>query len=370
MSGRAVVVGGGIAGLTVAVALGRIGWRVTVLEEAPVFWEAGAGLNLMPNGQRALGELGLLGRASDEGHANRLDGIRRPDGAWLTRFPAGSWTSIGIHRRSLHAMLLDAASETAELLPGARAQEVVVGRPDGRSAEVWWLADGVEHVALADLVIGADGVRSVCRKVVDPAAKVSELGYVAWRAVAQEDLMGAEDWALWWGRGVEFAAQRIAPGRVSWQCLLPNRRGASRDDLAAAVSGWEARVVRTLEATDPLAVFRHDLREVRPLPASLSRGRVVLVGDAAHAVAPTLNQGANLALEDGVALGRAFGHGAGMAEGLARFDAARLARCRRASGRSRRMLGIGAGWAGPGPVRDALVHAGGRWLPVTLAGGA
>ncbi len=71
-----------------------------------------------------------------------------------------------------------------------------------------------------------------------------------------------------------------------------------------------------------------------------------------------------------MALGRAFGHGAGMAEGLARFDAARLARCRRASGRSRRMLGIGAGWAGPGPVRDALVHAGGRWLPVTLAGGA
>jgi 2-polyprenyl-6-methoxyphenol hydroxylase-like FAD-dependent oxidoreductase len=109
---------------------------------------------------------------------------------------------------------------------------------------------------------------------------------------------------------------------------------------------------------------------VRPLPASLSRGRVVLVGDAAHAVAPTLNQGANLALEDGVALGRAFGHGAGMAEGLARFDAARLARCRRASARSRRMLGIGAGWAGPGAVRDALVHAGGRWLPVTLAGGA
>ncbi|HOA27009.1 MAG TPA: FAD-dependent monooxygenase [Arachnia sp.] len=369
MSGTAVVVGGGIAGLTAAVALGRIGWRVTVLEEAPVFWEAGAGLSVMRGGQRALGELGLLDRAREEGHPNRLGGVRRPDGAWLAEFPDGSWTAIGLHRRSLHGMLLDLAGGVAELLPGARVQRVVGGRPGGESAEVWWHADGVEHVVLADLVVGADGVRSITRDVVAPGAGASAMGYVAWRAVAQADLLGADDWAVWWGQGVEFAAQRIAPGRVSWHCLLSDGRGATRGDLAEAVSGWEGRVRGTLDATADLAVFRHDLREVRPLPSSLSAGRTVLIGDAAHALAPTLNQGANLALEDGVTLGGVLAGGASLPEALRRFDELRLCRCRRIATRSRWMLGLGAGWKGPGPARDLLVRLGGRWLPSATAVG-
>lgn len=371
VTGTAVVVGGGIAGLAATVALARSGWQVTVLEQAPVFWEAGAGMSVMPNGQAALDGLGLLERVRDHGELNRLGGVRAPDGAWLAAFPDPGWRAIGIHRRSLHAVLLDAANEVADLQPGARALWVRTGVVGGEAALVEWEADGLERAASADLVVGADGARSMTRRLVVPGSSAEPTGFVAWRGVAPVDLLGSDEWALWWGKEAEFAAHRIADGRVSWHCLLSDSGRCTRELMVERLSGWNDVVRGLVAATDELGMFRHDLVEVRPLSSSLSKGRAVLIGDAAHAVLPTLNQGANLAIEDGVALGRLVAETDDLARALKSFERQRHPRVRKVAARSRRMLRLGAGWRGPTVGRDRLVRfAQGRWVSSLFAASA
>lgn len=345
----AVVVGGGIAGLATAIALAKADWEVTVLEQAAVFWEAGAGLTITPNGERALASLGVADAVRQAGHPLRFTGIRADDGRWLVALPstAESGRALGIHRRSLHAALVDAATDLTHLRPGARVLGLDVGAAPGRQARVRWLEGAAEQVLAADLVVGADGVNSIVRQGVAPHADVRHSGFAAWRAVLPDDGLLESDWTLWWGNGVEFSAQRIGPDRLSWHCLLPHDGRASLADGLTSVhgmlAGFPADVLDVVSRTNPEAIFRHDISVTHGELRSFSAGRTVLVGDAAHPMLPTLNQGANLGLEDGVTLGALLHPGADLGRALQRFDAARLPRCRRIAKRSRLVARIGAG---------------------------
>ncbi|PRY41159.1 2-polyprenyl-6-methoxyphenol hydroxylase-like FAD-dependent oxidoreductase [Geodermatophilus tzadiensis] len=367
----ATVVGGGIAGLAAAASLVRAGWQVTVLERAPEFGEVGAGLAVTRNGMAALDALGIGDRVRGLGHETFAAGTQDRHGRWLLRLPdprgdpGSANRAWGVHRQRLHGALLAAAAD-ADLVTGAPVLRVRPGEPGGEPAAVTWRDDGGEHTRTADLLVAADGIRSTVRAQLFPGARVAYGGGTSWRAVVERPGGTGEGFLALWGPGAEFGTVPISDTEVYWYGYVHSPAGVRFDDeLAAAVehfSGWSPHVRSVLAATRPDRLMRHD---VHHLPGGLPgyvRGRTVVIGDAAHAMLPTMGQGANTSLEDGVCVGRLVAGpvaaGAPLAGALAAFDRARRPRCRRIARRSLQTARLGAhlggGWRQA--ARDAVLR--------------
>lgn len=338
---KAVVIGGGIAGLASALALSGAGWEVEVLERAPEFTEVGAGLSLWPNALRALDALGVgeavRGRAVLAGEA----GIKDPAGRWLSHSDTAEverryGPTVMIHRADLLAVLRAAVPEQA-LRPGTTVTGV---QPEGT----------VKHSggeSRADLVVGADGMRSITRACIWPDAPGPRYtGYAAWRMVTGP--VPVAEVAETWGRGHRFGAVPLPDGRVYCYATANVREGGDGGglpEMRRRFGGWHEPIPALLDATDPGAVLYHDLFEL-PLLKSYVSGRVALAGDAAHAMTPNLGQGACQALEDAVVLGRVLAAG----EGLDAYDRHRRPRTQMITRRSHQ-IGTVAQWASPAAVR-------------------
>ncbi|MGH3275137.1 MAG: FAD-dependent oxidoreductase, partial [Streptosporangiaceae bacterium] len=218
----ATVVGGGIAGLASAVSLAQAGWQVRVLERAPAFGEAGAGLAITANGMTALAALGLDAGARAAGHQTVTAGFQDPGGRWLMRIPdradVREVTAIwGLHRQRLHAVLRQVA-ETAgvvELVTGADVVAVRPGSPGGELAAVTWGTGNGPRTVDAHLVVAADGVRSVVRAQLFPAARPRYSGSTSWRAVIPDTVSDGRLVEVW-GPGTEFGALRVSDSEMYW----------------------------------------------------------------------------------------------------------------------------------------------------------
>ncbi|MET9247401.1 FAD-dependent monooxygenase [Nonomuraea sp. NPDC003709] len=344
----AVVVGGGIGGLAAAIALHRIGWRVTVLERAVEFGEIGAGLALWPNATRALAALGLADRVRAIAGVETVGGVRDRAGRWLSRTDNADvarrhgWPLLMVHRAELVRVLV--AALPADLLrPGSEVQAV---RPDG---------DGVvEHrggQVRADLVVGADGIRSRVRRQGWPEARAPRYaGCTAWRAVTEPLGGRGAEGAIFWGRGERFGFAALRGGRFYCFAAARAPEGGEEDAYAGLVSrfgGWPDPVPELLAAVPEDAALRHDVYAVPPL-ATYVRGRVALLGDAAHAMDPALGQGAGTALEDAVTLAACLRSDRDVDVALARYDRVRRPRTRAIVRRSARMGAASLMAWGPG----------------------
>ncbi|MGC5321218.1 FAD-dependent oxidoreductase [Micromonospora arida] len=329
---HAVVVGAGIGGLSAALALHRHGWRVTVLERAPEMREVGAGLSLMANAVRALDALGLGPALRRGGHGEAPGGIRNRHGRWLSRVDASEMvrqlgtTALGVHRATLHRTLREALP--ASSLHTSAAVEHVESGPD--RAEVRYQGPDGPHTLSADLVVGADGLRSRVRAQLWPQHPGPVYaGSTTWRAaIAFAEPVPA---AISWGPGAEFGMVPIGEGQLYWYGALNAPPGGHAPDELAAVrerfGDWHDPIPALLAATPPDVVLRNDIHYLAvPLP-SYVRGRVALLGDAAHAMTPNLGQGAGQAIEDAVVLGAVCAGGAeGLPAALAAYDAQRRPR--------------------------------------------
>jgi len=355
----ATVAGGGVAGLSAAVALLQAGWRVTVLERAPAFGEVGAGLAITRNGMAALDALGVGGAVRAVGHPAFAVGTRDQSGRWLLRLPVprddpASVTQVwGVHRQRLHGALL-AAADDADLVTGAAVVRVHPGSPDGQPASVTWRDGAGEHTGTADLVVAADGIRSAVRTQLFPDRAPRYSGWTSWRAVIDGHGTADGGFEAFWGPQAEFGTVRIGDAELYWYGYVRQPAGTSFDDeLGAALerfADWPPQVRATITATHSDRLMRHD---VYHLPGGLPtyvRGRVVVIGDAAHAMLPTMGQGANTSLEDGVCVGRFIAEpvltGAPLGPSLTAFDRARRPRCRQIARRSLMAARLGAHVAG------------------------
>ncbi|HEX6248841.1 MAG TPA: FAD-dependent monooxygenase [Nocardioidaceae bacterium] len=341
MARTAVVVGGGIGGLTAAAALVHHGWDVTLLEQAPVFTEVGAGLTIWSNALAALDTIGLGETVRSTGSISGPAGTRTPDGGWLARIPAGRLeaefgvTAVGIHRAVL-VDLLHAALPDEVLVPGAEVMDVHAEAP----VSVAYRRDGGTHQVGADLVVAADGIHSLTRRTLweDPG-RVRYSGITAWRAVTPEPWPEQLTSGITWGRGEEFGAVELGDGRVYWFGAVNMPQGQRADDELAEVrrifGHWHDPIPRLMDATPAEAVLRNDLFHLDPGPDSYVRGRVVLLGDAAHAMTPHLGQGACQAIEDAVVLAALLDEEPDLDEALASYDRVRRPRTRSVAKASR-----------------------------------
>ncbi|WP_405402174.1 FAD-dependent monooxygenase [Streptomyces sp. NBC_01104] len=328
---RAVVIGSGIGGLTAAVALHRSGWQVTVLERAGSLAPVGAGIGLAPNAQRALDVIGVGDEIRSLAAWQGEGGMRRPDGRWLSRTDSAAAAErfggplVLLHRATLIDRIA-AALPASALRTDCPAHLVDPGVAGGRRAMIRTLDGTME----ADLVVGADGIHSAARATLFPDHPgPSYAGFTTWRVVVPappEPFAPHETW----GRGALWGSQPLKDGRIYAYAaaVAPagERAGDERAELLRRFGDWHAPVPQIIAAARPEDVLRNDVHQMtRPLPA-FHRGRTVLLGDAAHAMAPTLGQGGNQAIEDGIVLAHHVAPGGDLGAGLAAYTADRLPR--------------------------------------------
>ena len=341
----AAVVGGGIGGLAAARALQQAGWTVQVLERADRLDPVGAGISLWPNAVHALRALDipLPVPATDPS----VGGIRTARGQWLSRTRPAALPArygaplIAVHRAQLQQALL------ASLRPGTVVTGAHVNGVHHRPGDV-----RVEHTrgtSHADLVVLADGLASQTRHLVTgPRPRARYAGYTAWRGLTRPgaDVPDVSAASESWGRGQRFGIVPLADGRIYWFATANAPQGehagaGEHAEVLRRFATWHPPISQVLHVTDPSRVLRHDVFDLRPHPTRFVHGRLVLLGDAAHAMTPNLGQGACQALEDAATLGVLAGPDADLDTALARYDALRRSRTRSISTRSRQLGRLG-----------------------------
>lgn len=282
------IVGGGIGGLTAAIALRKAGWDVTVYERAPEFTEVGAAVALFPNAMAALDEIGVGDAVRARSHPYVPGGIIDLRGRTLVARRAGDPAAekdlVVVHRADLVDVLT--SSIPAECL---RTGTVVTGV--GADGHIVTGAGVDRH----DLIVAADGVHSVVRQQIWPGeGTVRGTGVAAWRWIV--DGPHPEFTGQVWGSSGEFGILPMSGERV--YAFAGGRGGV---DSLEHFAEWPEPVAQLVANADPSRIIENELLEIRT-PKSLVRGNVALIGDSAHAMRPHLGLGAALAIEDAVTL--------------------------------------------------------------------
>ena len=370
MTTSVLVAGGGIGGLAAALALAQRGCAVRVFEKSAEFGEIGAGLQLAPNASRVLDRLGLLDALAP--HAvfpQRLVWMDALSGGRLCELDLGTqfrerygYPYIVMHRSDLLAVLL-AGAQADERITLETGKDIL-GVEQDDDAVVVRCADGT--TARAALLVGADGLWSTVRAgVIDDGSPICS-EFVAYRGAIPIGEMsthaGLDNVVVWTGPDKHLVQYPVRHGELYNQVAVfrSDRYRSGSDDW-----GTPEELERQFAATAP--AVRAALTKIRRnrrwpmydrLPVERwSRGRVTLLGDAAHPMLQYLAQGACQALEDAVALADAVADHETLAAGLAAYEAARLAHTARVQTTARVW---GAFWhvqPEEQPARDAhLLH--------------
>ncbi|QBI52552.1 FAD-dependent monooxygenase [Streptomonospora litoralis] len=303
---HAVVVGGGVAGLSAALALHRVGWAVTVCERAPGLEPAELALALAPNALRALDHLDIGEDVRKRSAHQGIAAIRRRDGRWILRTSAEDTRerfgdAVCVLRRGELSTLLLSRLPASAVHTATTATAIEAG-DTRRPARV--VTDAGEHTA--DLVVLADGARSGLRSELfleHPGAVYA--GFTCWSAVVARPAEPAA-FGETWGRGGVAGVLPLTGDEVFCYATGNAPAGGRSEDehaeLLRRVEGWHDPLPRLAAAARPESVLRTDVWHIdTPLPA-YHKGRIALVGDTAHAMTPNLAQGACQAIEDAVVL--------------------------------------------------------------------
>jgi 2-polyprenyl-6-methoxyphenol hydroxylase-like FAD-dependent oxidoreductase len=333
---RVLIVGGGLSGVSAAICLQREGIDVEIIEREPVWGALGTGITLMGPAMRALKQLGVLEQCMAEGdggsemclfnaegdllHTLEIHGLLGPD-----------WPAVGgMMRPTLHKILADTARDKGVSVRTGTTVTSLQQHPDRVDVE---LGDG--STGSYDLVLGADGMRSQIRKLVfgDEAPQPQALGQAVWRALLHRPASVTGEFQFY-GPGLKTGFTPLGPDRM-YEFLVqpvadevlppPAERPARMRELLSVFGGVVAEVRETI--TEPEQV---DVRKLYWLlmPSPWHRGRVLLIGDAAHATTPQLAMGGAIALEDGIVLGELLASETGLETVLQKFMERRYERCK------------------------------------------
>lgn len=331
---KIIVIGGGIGGLAAALALARLGAVVTVLEQTAEISDMGAGLQISPNGFVVLDALGLRDAVVDRSMAATSVVLRNYSNsaivATLDVSPqTGGQNYHFIHRADLVACLLSAARQAGVQV---RLQHKVKQVQTSVIPQVV-LTNGA--TMMADLVVGADGLHSCLRPVLNRPAAPRFTGQVAWRALVPRQSHALAQVQLYMGPGRHLVTYPLRGGQLVNVVAVQERANWAadgwqhRDDpqnLRRAFVDFSPDVQKLLRSVDNLhlwGLFRH------PVAQNWYQDHAVLLGDAAHPTLPFLAQGANMALEDAWVLADCLANAETTSGALARYQKRREGRVRR-----------------------------------------
>ena len=338
---RIIVVGAGIGGLTAHLVCKRAGFEVEHYERQPRLGPAGAGIVLWPNGIKIMLALGLGARLRQIGHSLERVVTRTHQGEPLSEMPVGELErKLGapvypVSRTDLQALLVDAVGP-GNLRLGAQCVRV----DQNTSGATAFFADG--RSATGEVVVGADGIHSVVRRAVVGEVAPRYSGMANWVGVTANDGLQPEHKGYeFLGEGKRCGLLPLARNRIyfGFACAVekgvPEPAGGRRGQLQELFGGWPDPIPAVLERFDEAELKYLEIHDLPPLKR-WSQGRLTLLGDAAHATAPTLGQGGCQAMEDAILLARRLGSTTlGVPDGLARYEVKRRSRAELIVARSR-----------------------------------
>ena len=359
------IIGAGIGGMTAAVTLAKKGVKVSIFEQAPELSEVGAGLTITPNATKGLMYLGLEKQMKEVGMAHKQQGVRHFEtGEMIVPLERGEKMlekygayQFQAHRADVHNVLIDELK-----LHNSNTiytnHELIDLNEKNNSVELVFSNNETHEV---DFVIGADGNRSAVRKIILGDDDPQFAGYVAWRGLVPVELLGEDDFD-------ECGSSAfIAPGRVFARYLVRNgelynyvaflatdewaEEGwaiPSKVDIVMDIfSDYNQQVKNIIAATPASDLFKWGIFAREPV-SKWSTKNITLLGDAAHPLEPFMGQGASLAIEDGVVLGRIIEDSESSDEIVSRYEAARIERAHFVTEHSKR---AGARFTGIDPEK-------------------
>ena len=337
------IIGAGIGGMTAAVTLAQKGFKVKVFEQAPELSEVGAGLTVNPNATKGLIYLGLGEAMNKIGMAHDLQGVRhyqtkeiivplKRGKHMLEKYGAYQFQ---VHRADIHDILIESLEKHS---PGCVSIDHQLVGIDQKSDRVKLIFNNQAEYE-CDFVIGADGTRSAVRKSILGNDEPEFSGYVAWRGIVPTDGLDESDFDEC------GSCAFISPGRVFARYLIRDAKEYNYVAFLAtdewAEEGWSIpskvetvletfsdynqQVKNIISATPPEGCYKWGIITRQP-NAKWSSERVTLLGDAAHPLEPFMGQGASMASEDGVVLGRIIEDASGFSEIIERYETARIER--------------------------------------------
>lgn len=350
---KLAIAGGGIGGLTLAIALQRKGFNVTVYEQTPVWRPLGAGLALAANAVKALMEIGIGEDVLRVGKVIQSVYIKDQQGNILLHTDSekisarlGVVNNFTIHRADLHNILI------AQLQPGTIAlNKECVDFTRNASGLTLKFHDGT--IAEADYLIACDGIHSKIRKKILPESRPRFAGYTCWRGViddipAQIDMNETSET---WGPGSRFGIVPLRNNRIYWFACLnakandPAMRTVNIPSLLKYFADFHTPVSDILKKTTNDKLIWSDIMDIKPIK-KFAFGDIVLLGDAAHATTPNMGQGACMAIEDAAVLANCLESYASAEEAFVQFEEKRIPRTTRIVNTSW-TLGRVAQWENP-----------------------
>jgi salicylate hydroxylase len=359
------IIGAGIGGMTAAVTLAKKGVKVSIFEQAPELSEVGAGLTITPNATKGLMYLGLEKQMKEVGMAHAQQGVRHFEtGEMIVPLERGEKMlekygayQFQAHRADVHNVLIDELK-----LHNSNTiytdHELIDLNEKNNSVDLVFSNNETHEV---DFVIGADGNRSVVRKIILGDDDPQFAGYVAWRGLVPVELLGEDDFD-------ECGSSAfIAPGRVFARYLVRNGElynyvaflatdqwaeegwaiPSTVDIVMDIFSDYNQQVKNIIAATPANELFKWGIFAREPV-SKWSTKNITLLGDAAHPLEPFMGQGASLAIEDGVVLGRIIKDSDSSDEIVSRYESARIQRAHFVTEHSKR---AGARFTGIDPEK-------------------
>jgi 2-polyprenyl-6-methoxyphenol hydroxylase-like FAD-dependent oxidoreductase len=327
------IVGGGIGGLSLAIALQRKGYQVTIFENAPQLKPLGAGLVLAANAIKALMEIGISEEVLKAGKILKVLRIKDLKGNILTEAYSeklaakfGSVNNFTIHRADLHQVLVN------QLLPGTlQLDKGCVDFHQDSSGVDLTFADG--STAHADYVIACDGIHSAIRKKLLPNSRPRYAGYTCWRAVIDDVPANVDmnETSETLGPGRRFGIAPLNDNRLYWFACIntaskdSEMRAMKIPDLLSYFSNFHFPISDIIKKTENSRLIWNDIIDIKPLK-KFAFNNIVLLGDAAHATTPNLGQGACMAIEDAAVLSNCIERYASVEDAFVQYEKKRIAR--------------------------------------------
>jgi 2-polyprenyl-6-methoxyphenol hydroxylase-like FAD-dependent oxidoreductase len=332
------IIGGGIGGLTAAVAFKEFGFECEVFEQAPELFDVGAAIAIWPNAMRVLERLNLAEKILAE--AGVMEEIRWVDRhGWLINQvsiaesnESQKHPAVALHRADLQSALLEALPESSIHLG-----HTLVHHSEHGDKMVASFANG--HSIEADFLIGADGIHSRVRsdflKDGDPVSR----GYTVWRGISSlsPEAIPPATAIEFYGSGKRFGLGPVGLGRIGWWATA---NVVATDELSQLFEGWYPAVLKLIRSTPSSSILKTAAFD-RPANRNWGKGRMTLLGDAIHPTTPNLGQGGCLAMEDALVLARSFQKYGAAEQALRQYELCRYKRTATVSRYSRYYGSVG-----------------------------